>query len=118
MAYINKDEKAIIAAALKVAMKEFPTVKYSLAIDNHSSIVCTISKGPECLKPSNGDHSQVNTYWIDTQHSEEAANILNKINTCLHIGHWDESDIQTDYFSCAWYVNINIGKWNKPFIVV
>ena len=29
---------------------------------------------------------------------------------------YDNSDIQTDYFDIGWYVDINVGKWDKPFV--
>ena len=29
--------------------------------------------------------------------------------------HWDESDVQTDYFHCNFYLNMAIGKWDKPY---
>jgi hypothetical protein len=29
---------------------------------------------------------------------------------------WDNSDISTDYFDVNYYFDINIGKWNKPFV--
>jgi hypothetical protein len=28
---------------------------------------------------------------------------------------YDNSDIMTDYFDVAYYNNINIGKWDKPY---
>lgn len=118
MAYIRKEDKAVIAAALKVALKDYPTVKYSLAIEHHSKIICTISKGPASLVVGGKLHQQVNHYHIDSNFTGEASIILNKINECLHIGHYDHSDVQTDYFDCAWYVGINIGKWDKDYIVV
>jgi hypothetical protein len=118
MAYITKEDKAVISAALKVALKDYPSIKWSLSIQDHSKITCTISKGPQCLDIENKGHLQVNHYHIEKFYSPEAAVILKKINECLHLGHYDNSDVQTDYFDCAWYVGINIGKWDKPFIVV
>ena len=117
MAYITQADKKIIAAALKVALKEFPTVKYSLSIQNHHAITCIIKQGPACLKPATNTNGNVNHYHIDKNHNEEAAKILNLINAAMHIGHWDESDTQTDYFNCAWYVHIGIGRWDVPFVV-
>jgi len=35
----------------------------------------------------------------------------------MNTGNWDKSDIQTDYFNVGWYVDVNIGKWNKPYIM-
>ena len=28
----------------------------------------------------------------------------------------DNSDIQTDYFDVGWYVDVNAGIWNKPYV--
>jgi hypothetical protein len=33
----------------------------------------------------------------------------------MNAGNWDKSDIQTDYFNVGWYIDVNIGKWNKPY---
>ena len=30
-------------------------------------------------------------------------------------GHYDNSDSMTDYFDTAWYISIQVGKWNKPY---
>jgi hypothetical protein len=34
----------------------------------------------------------------------------------MNDGNWDKSDIQSDYFNVGWYVDVNIGKWNKPYV--
>lgn len=118
MAYINQDAKKVIAASLKEAMKKYPSVKYSLSIRNHMVIVCKITKGPQCLKPKNGTSCDVNIYHIDTNYSGEAAQILKTVLKCLSVGHYDRSDIMTDYFDCAFYQDIKIGGWDKPYEVV
>lgn len=118
MAYINQDQKKVIAAALKVALKDYPTLKYTLSIHNHSTISFNAKKGPKSLDPEGKGSLTVNHYYIDTQWSGEAATILKKINECMHTGHWDESDSQSDYFHCAFYVQINIGSWDKPYVAV
>jgi len=23
----------------------------------------------------------------------------------------------TDYFNVGWYIDVNIGKWNKPYVI-
>lgn len=118
MAYITQADKKVISVALKEALKAFPSVKCSLSIHNHSSVTCTIKQGPASLIPKNGTDGSINHFFINTNYSGEAADILNAISKCMHIGHWDKSDLQTDYFHCSWYVHINVGKWGKPFIVV
>ena len=32
-------------------------------------------------------------------------------------GNFDNSDPQSDYFSVGWYTDINVGKWNKPYVM-
>ena len=121
MAYINKDHKKIIAASLKEAMKKFPTVKYSLSIRNKMVIVCKITKGPEFLKPPTDRTSEsVNTYWLSEHYKDNAQklDVLTTVLKCLSIGHYDRSDVQTDYFDCAFYRDIEIGVWDKPYEVV
>jgi hypothetical protein len=36
----------------------------------------------------------------------------------MNDGNWDKSDIQSDYFNVGWYVDVNIGRWNKPYALV
>jgi hypothetical protein len=35
----------------------------------------------------------------------------------MNMGNHDNSDIMTDYFDVGWYVDVNIGLWNKPYIL-
>jgi hypothetical protein len=30
-------------------------------------------------------------------------------------GNYNNSDIMTDYFDVGWYIEINVGKWNKEY---
>lgn len=134
MAFMNQERKAKLAANLK---KVVPAGwKYSLAVDNYSTIVMTIKSAPvDLLKAmsdryaqqpkyynsSRGtevrDYASVNQYWLADQFEGELLEIFKNINAALNDGNHDRSDIMTDYFDVGWYVNINIGKWNKPFEV-
>ena len=31
--------------------------------------------------------------------------------------YYDNSDAMIDYFDTAFYVHINVGKWNKPYVL-
>lgn len=49
--------------------------------------------------------------------------ITKKAHDCLKTAYqminsfnYDDSDAQIDYFSTNFYLHLNIGKWNKPFI--
>lgn len=125
MAYINQETKKRINEELKKVKKNFNGhLKYSLAIRNHSTLVLTIRECSIDLFANwcsvTGSvpslNIQVNQYYLDRQFDGEALELMESLNKALHKEHWDESDSMTDYFHCAYYVNINIGAWNKPFV--
>ena len=33
------------------------------------------------------------------------------------VGNWKLSGLRVDYFDIAYYMDINIGKWNKPYVL-
>lgn len=131
MAYMNPARKSVIAAALKSIIPA--GWKYSLSVDNHSSIVLTIAAAPVDLlgeirrvsnsQPENSDspipemtHSSINHHYLARQFEGETLALFRRIDAAMHDGNHNNSDIQTDYFDVGWYVDINIGRWNKPFI--
>jgi hypothetical protein len=48
--------------------------------------------------------------------TEQADNILRRAVQIIQHYNWDHSDIQTDYFDVHFYLHVNIGKWDKPFV--
>jgi len=112
MAYMNQEKKAVIKAAMDKVLKA-RGFKYSLRVDNHSSIACTIQSGPVDFGT---DYEQVNLYWIDDHYTGAAAEILGQCRDALQAaGYYDRSDAQIDYFDTAYYMHLNIGAWNKPY---
>jgi hypothetical protein len=66
-------------------------------------------------------HSQVNTYHVDKFYSGVTADFLNELVAAMKgvtsRGEWyDKTDIMTDYFDIAYYVNVNVGKFDKGYI--
>jgi hypothetical protein len=59
----------------------------------------------------------VNVYWYKEHFSGKALSFLKEVITVMNNGNHDNSDIQTDYFDVGWYVDVNIGTWNKPYTV-
>lgn len=123
MAYMNQEMKAKIAAELKKVMPK--GWKYSLGVDNHSTIVLNIASAPvDLLKIAHaaGYSSvcgvQVNPHHMDRHFKDtEVGELFAEIQKVLYgCGYYDNSDVQTDYFETAYYVNVNIGKWNKAFV--
>lgn len=140
MAYMNQEKKAKIAQALKPILKKFG-VKGSLSVRNHSTICLTLKSGKidfienyiktDTDKPYANKMTaeqvasirkyqslDVNPYWFQEHFDGKAKSFLNEAYKALKIAGWyDESDAMTDYFNTAYYVDINVGKWNKPYIV-
>lgn len=125
MAYMNQEKKAKIAARLKKVMPK--GWKYSLAVRNHSSIVLTIKSAPvdllEGYRKNLGDrmngvnYMQVNHYHLYHGFEGKLLKKMEEIVMVLNTDNYDNSDIQTDYFDVGHYVDVNIGRWNKPFEV-
>ena len=126
MAYISQDTKKKIAAKLKAVVPQ--GWKYSLAIRNHSTLVMTITEAPFNLigafkaspyfDPKKATNVELNTYHYRSQIEDECiADIFGQIISAMNDGNWDKSDIQSDYFDVGWYIDIRIGRWDKPFKV-
>ena len=57
----------------------------------------------------------VNPYWYKEHFSGRALNFLKEVIPAMNNGNWDKSDIQSDYFNVGWYIDVNIGRWDKPY---
>lgn len=124
MAYMNQEMKATIAKNLKPVLKKFG-VKGTLSVGNHSTIVLTLKSGKIDFFADYGDREDarkfgidVNPYWFHEHFTGTSKQFLTEAFRALKSANWyDESDIQTDYFNTAYYFRINVGKWNKPYIM-
>ncbi len=59
---------------------------------------------------------QVNQYWIDEHYTGVSLEFLNKVKGAMMAAdYYDRSDAQIDYFDTAYYYDINIGSWDKPY---
>ena len=136
MAYMNQEKKAVIKANLDKALKG-TGVKCSLSVSNHTAICCTIKSAPidlianmnEVCRVAPGanrygtyqdakDYVQINPYWYQEHFTGNAYKFLSELFSAMNVGNHDRSDIQTDYFDVGWYVDVNIGDWNKPYTVI
>jgi hypothetical protein len=126
MAYMPQETKAKIAAELKKVIPQ--TWKYSLAVRDHSTIVLTIASAPIDLMAIvranseyvRGGNVQLNHFYLSDafKGNDEMIALFAKIlDTLKGPEFFDRSDSQTDYFEVSHYIRINIGKWDKDFIV-
>jgi hypothetical protein len=137
MAHMSQEKKAAIAPTVKAICKKYG-VKASLAVRHHSTLVLNITQGPidfvenyietDRNKPYAKYMSEdqiayirknraldVNPYWYHEHFSGTALSFLKEVMVAMNNGNHDRSDIQTDYFDVGWYVDVNIGRWNKPY---
>ena len=140
MAYMNGEKKAKIAVALKPVLKKYG-VKGTLSVRNHSTIVLTLKSGKidfienyiktdldtpygNKMSAQQVDHIRkyqsldVNPYWFQEHFTGKTKAFLTEAFAALKCAGWyDKSDAQVDYFNTAYYVDVNVGKWNKPYVV-
>ncbi len=118
MAYIDQAKKNELSPAIKAVCKKYG-VKATIGIDHRTTLVLNIREGQidfhaayagtprECI--------QVNPYSIDQAWTGEARKFLAAVHAAMMTGNHDRSDMQSDYFDVGWFVEINIGSWEKPY---
>ena len=121
MAYMSQDKKANITPKVKAILKKF-NVKGSLAVRNHSTLVLNVKAGSVDFMQDYGNEEsarefgiQVNPYWYHEHFTGKSKQFLKEVLSAMNDGNHDRSDVQSDYFDVGWYVDVNIGKWNKPY---
>lgn len=115
MAYISQDDKAKLAPAIKAVLKKY-NMKGSIGIKHFSTLVVNIQSGPIDF---GGTEIQVNHYHVEhsERYSDEAKAFLLELIAAMYSEDWrDNSDLQSDYFDVSYYLSVNIGNWNKPYV--
>jgi len=113
MAHITKEETAKIRAELK---KAFPNLKFSVRTENYSKVNVAIMEGDVDFSDILGEreHMSINEFY--TEKYGKHAEMFSKMIEIMRGDDWfDESDPMTDYFHCKHYLNLAIGKWDKPY---
>ena len=116
MAYMNQERKKELAPAMKAVFKKYG-MKATIAVRHHSTLVANIKSGPiDFGEYTHGDgYIQVNEYHIDRHYEGDAREFLLELKEAMMKGNHDHSDPMTDYFNVGWYIDINVGGWNKPY---
>ena len=140
MAYMSQERKSQIAPVVRAICRKYG-VKASLAVHNHSTLVLNVTQGdidfienfiktdrekPYAKYMSDDQVAylrknqclDVNPYHFKDHFTGRALQFLKEVHTAMMKGNHDNSDIQTDYFDVGWYVDINIGRWNRPYALV
>lgn len=126
MAYIDQQRKGILEVEIaKVMPKNW---KYSLKIRHHSTLVLTIRKADVDLIKENFisqsrdggklDYISLNEHNLQGHYTGKLLKTFEDIKGAMCVGNHDRSDIQSDYFDVGWYIDINIGEYKSPFVLV
>ena len=132
---MSQEKKAKIAPKIKAILAKYK-VKGSLAVRNHMTLCLNLKSGSidfiansntvcgnshyqvaSGFKPSTSGYDQVNPYHFKDHYDGKALAFMQEVFHAMNDGNHDRSDIQSDYFDVGWYVDVNIGKWNKPYIL-
>lgn len=128
MAYFNQEMKTQLAPAIKALCVKYG-IKATLSVKNHMSFNVNISAGSidflgnynaqQVFRPDDRHYMEsymrVNEYYIHDNFTGNAREFLLELKRLMMIGNHDNSDIMSDYFDIGWYIDINIGQWNKPY---
>lgn len=128
MAYMTQEKKKELAPKIKQICKKYG-VKASLGVNNHSTLVLNINSGSidffgDATERANvseysieNGNFHVNTYCYKGHFTGKALSFLSEVIPSMNIGNYDKSDVMTDYFDVGWYVDVNVGRWNKSYIL-
>lgn len=131
MAWMSQERKAQLAPQIKAVCTKYG-VKASLAVRNHSTLVVTVKQGSidfigNCNAVSEAKahgreyrkadkYLDVNPYWYHEHFDGAALAFITELFAAAKGTEWyDRSDAMTDYFDTAYYIDVNVGSWNKPY---
>jgi len=133
-----KDIKTISKEVKQELQKQYPGCKWSVRIERfsmgQSMTVALLSAPFEAFAkdvstngyPING-YTQLNQYQFQRPDADEnvnnGAHLTREAWDCMSNAYriasrdnWDNSDPQTDYFDVNYWLHLEIGNWDKPFV--
>ena len=135
MAYMNQARKAELAPGIKAVLAKYG-MKGTIGVSNYSTLVVNLREGAlDLIEEANAfnreyaqrtgqrfypveGYYQANPYKGSDAYSDTTVgNFFRELTAAMRGNLWyDNSDIMTDYFDTAYYLNINVGQWNKPYV--
>jgi len=136
MAYMSQAMKKELAPGIKAVLKKYD-MKGTIGVHNYSSLVVNIKSGNlDLIGDANKknqeyaerrgqtayevkDNYQANPYHTgpENSHDPKVGKFFAELVGAMKGNKWfDNSDIMTDYFDTAYYLDINVGKWDKPYM--
>ena len=134
MAHMNQEKKKALAPAIKAVLKKY-NVKGTIGVRHYSSLVVNLKEGAlDFIGVANADNKaaaewrgqephviegnyQANPYYAHESGDETVANFFKELVAAMKGQMWyNNSDAQIDYFDTAYYLDINVGQWDKPYV--
>ena len=139
MAYITQEMKRELAPGINNVLKKYGC-KGSISTPNRTMLCVTISQGPiDFIGKANKEGKerserqnlpfypiegsyQANPYRYAENYDgplDKADQFLNELRDAMRgTLYYNNDDIMTDYFDSAYFMSINIGKWDKPYQLI
>ena len=130
MAYISQEDKKTLAPAIKAVFKKYG-FKGSISIKNHITLCANVSAGRLDLLGAaaavgslrSTGYYQANPYRPTNEKYKDINldifNFYTELKKAMRGALWfDKSDLMTDYHHIAYFMDINIGRWNKPYQLI
>ena len=115
MAYISQELKKELAPAIIAVFKKYG-MKATLGVRHHSTLIANIKSGAIDFALGDRGYKQVNEYCIEANFEGKAQDFLVELKAAMMMGNHDNSEPMTDYFDVGWYIEINLGQYNKPYL--
>ena len=125
MAYVSQEMKKELAPQIKAVLKKYG-MKGTVAVRHHSSLVCNIKSGKLDIlgalpvgEYGPRDYVQVNECWIEENYDDaEVVAFLTELKDAMEgPNFFNHDDSMTDYFHRSHYIDINVGQFNKPYVL-
>ncbi len=135
MAYVTTEFKDKVAPVVKAICKKY-NVKGTIKGANSSTLTLTVSQGKiDFIQNFNDTVSKkpqyaargtvakgdidVNPYWYHDHFTGKAVKFLDEVFGAMKgDSYYCNDDVMTDYFDRSHYIDVKIGKWNKPYALV
>lgn len=126
MAYMSQERKKELAPNIKKVLEKYG-VKGSISVHHHSTLCVRLKEGKldfigNYRKKSDdtvtNGHIQVNQYWAHDHFSGECKEFLEELIAAMNIGNHNRSDSMVDHFDIGWYIDIDVGAYDKPYKVI
>lgn len=120
MAHVTAEMTQAVRKALKT---KFPDVKWSVSKDGSAIYIrileSKINLTADTKNEYDDGYAQINQYYLEDYQQgafyKEVLDTMKEATASVGREYFDHSDIQSDYFHCAYYYYLSVGAYDKPY---